>query len=290
MKDMRLLLTLITATSLVTLTACSKLPFGNSTSQGAGSNGTTNTNAPSVSMSGDWTMAFSFNEQVTKCHMHLQQRGSSFEGEGHEEGSNRKFLISEGNLNGADITFIKRYAGAAPDAPPVQYIGKVESINDKDFQGLYMKGEYATMFQGQEVHGSWEGELPSTSTNSSQPTSAPVSVDPNKAPELSGKWKVSFPHNFKIINSTMFIEQDGSKLLGHGLDINTNEKFDIESGWYKFPNISLTRKYTKGKDAASTRTLVFKGKVSNVADANYQGALMKGETQGGGSWEAKQVK
>jgi hypothetical protein len=290
MNNIRRLLTVILATSFLALSACSKLPFGNNpASQGENNNQPANSIAPGTSLSGNWSMAFSFNEQITKCHMQLHQRGTSFEGKGHEEGSHREFIVSEGSINGADIQFIKRYAGAPADAPPVQYIGKVESVNDKDFQGLYMKGEYATMYQGQEVHGSWEGELPNSPVAAQTPAPS-IPVDPNKAPELSGKWKVSFQYNFKTINSTMFIEQDGSKLLGHGLDVNTNEKFDIESGWYKFPNISMTRKYTKGKDAASTRTMVFKGKVSNVADAQYQGALMKGETQGGGSWEAKQVK
>ena len=88
----------------------------------------------------------------------------------------------------------------------------------------------------------------------------------------------------------MFLEQEGDRITGHGVDLNTKEKFTIEKGWYHYPKITIIRKYTKGKNqATSTRTMAFKASVSFVNDKDYQGPYMSGKTQGGGNWEAQRV-
>jgi len=240
------------------------------------------------SINGAWTMAFSFGEKVTKSEVNLQQEAGTFSGQGHELEGNKAFTISDGTITGKEVFFRKRYNSAPPDAIPVEYIGTIVDVDDKEYHGPHMSGEYTTLYQGNEVKGQWEAEMPSAYKTAPPPV-VPAR-DPNKAPELSGKWKAAFQYNFKTIKSTMFIEQDGGKLTGHGVDTNTNEKFEIVSGSYNYPKLTLVRRYTKGKDAASSRTMAFKGEVSYVTDAHYQGPYMKGETQGGGSWEAEQVK
>lgn len=88
----------------------------------------------------------------------------------------------------------------------------------------------------------------------------------------------------------MYIEQDGGRVTGHGVDINTKEKFTIDKGWYDYPKLTIVRKYEKAKGAKENRTLTFKAKVSIIMEKDYQGPYLNGKTSGGGAWEAQLIK
>jgi hypothetical protein len=125
---------------------------------------------------------------------------------------------------------------------------------------------------------------------SEQPRSLLANWPADRAPHLSGKWDVGYEYNFKTMRSSMFLEQEGDRISGHGVDLNTKEKFTIEKGWYHYPKVTIIRKYTKGKNqATATRTMAFKAQVSFISDKDYQGPYMNGKTQGGGAWEAQRV-
>ncbi len=85
----------------------------------------------------------------------------------------------------------------------------------------------------------------------------------------------------------MFLEQDGNKLTGHGIDLNSKEKFVIKKGWYSFPHITIVRQYVSG--SMPGKTMAFKAEVSEVSDKDYTGPYLSGKTQGGGDWEAERV-
>lgn len=254
-------------------------------------------------LTGDWTMAFQHNEQVVKATVRLKQKGEKFVGVGQEE-SGRKFKVLNGNIQDGQLTFNKSYVDQSPSETNlvVTYNGALQMLNDPDYKGPYISGQYSVNSKAGTLTGDWEAQLSNAPKGDAGPTaptetpSAPAPADvgstisDTKAPDLSGKWNIAFRHNFKIIKSTMFLEQDGGKLRGHGTDTNTNERFVIEQGWYNYPKVTIVRKYTKGKDAASSRKWSFKGEVSVVKDPDYQGPYMKGEFQGGGDWEGQQVK
>jgi hypothetical protein len=256
--------------------------------------------APSVS--GYWQVAFQLGDKTFKANMRLKQTGTTFTGEGSDDPSGREFVIEEGELQGDQVVFYKKYPGLDPNqAPPVEYGGKIEMVTEGDLKGPYMSGEYATTYQGQPVRGIWEAQMvqaetaeaggqpaePPEGARAGTPPSPPPAVDTSRAPHLSGKWNVGYEYQFKTIKSVMYLEQDGGKLTGHGQDLNTREKFTIEKGWYNYPRVTLVRKYTKGKGAAADRTMTFKAEVKNVSDADYQGPYMAGKTDGGGAWEAQ---
>ncbi len=252
-------------------------------------------------LTGEWTLGYQNNDQVTKAKVRLKQKGEKFVGVGQEE-QGRKFKILDGSINkDGQLTFNKAYVDQKPSEVNlvVTYTGVMQMLNDPDYKGPYLTGQYQSVSQAGTLSGEWEAQLTNAPKGDAAPTppaeptqqQAPEStISDTKAPDLSGKWSIAFRHNFKIIKSTMFIEQDGDKLRGHGVDTNTNERFVIEKGWYNFPKVTIVRKYTKGKDAASTRSWTYKGEVSVVKDADYQGPYMKGEFQGGGDWEGQQVK
>lgn len=251
-------------------------------------------------LTGEWTMGYQNNDQVTKAKVRLKQKGEKFVGVGQEE-QGRKFKVLEGTIQNGQLTFNKAYIDQKPSEANlvVTYTGTMQMLNDPDYKGPYLTGQYQSVSQAGTLSGEWEAQLVNAPKGDAGPTppaepaqqQAPEStISDTKVPDLSGKWNIAFRHNFKIIKSTMFIEQDGDKLHGHGVDTNTNERFVIEKGWYNFPKVTIVRKYTKGKDAASTRSWTYKGEVSIVKDADYQGPYMKGEFQGGGDWEGQQVK
>ena len=120
---------------------------------------------------------------------------------------------------------------------------------------------------------------------------------PDKAPDLSGKWEVAYEYKFRTVKSIMFLEQEFDRVIGHGLD-DTKEKFVLEKVFYSYPKITLIRKYQKSsekvkgktKEVGKDRLMTFKGDVSVVNDADYQGPYLRGKTDGGGAWEAQRVK
>lgn len=255
-------------------------------------------------LTGEWTMGFQNNDQVTKANLRLKQKGEKFVGVGQED-NGRKFKLFNGIVKDGQLTFNKSYLDQNPSEANlvVTYSGAMQMLNDPDYKGPYLTGQYSATSQSGTLTGEWEAQLvnapkgdakpaaqaPGPAANN-PPAEADGTISDTKAPDLSGKWQIAFRHNFKIIKSTMFIEQEGGKLAGRGVDTNTNERFVIEKGWYNYPKVTFVRKYTKGKDAASTRSWTFKGEVSVVHDADYQGPYMKGEFQGGGDWEGQQVK
>jgi hypothetical protein len=266
-------------------------------------------NSADAPLEGYWTIAYKFGDNVGQSSAQLHQQGNQISGSGTDDKSNRAFNIS-GTIQGNNVQFVKQYeaANAGQAVPPVNYDGKLEMVNDKDYQGPYLSGQYSTTINGQQKSDTWEAQLSnaqggaqtagggqqtqeSQPDNNQQANSQPQAPPDGKAPDLSGKWKVAYKSNFKTISSTMFIEQDGDHLTGRGIDKNTNEKFDIEKGWYAFPKITIVRTYKKGKGgAASDRVVQFKGTVEWVNDKDYQGPYLHGETQGGGDWEAQLVR
>lgn len=253
-------------------------------------------------LTGEWTMGYQNDDKVTKAKVRLKQKGEKFVGVGQEE-AGRKFKILNGVIQEGQLTFNKAYVDQNPNEVNlvVTYSGTMQMLNDPDYKGPYLTGQYTSSSQSGTLSGEWEAQLVNAPKGDAAPTppaekqeaastETASTVSDTKAPDLSGKWNIAFRHNFKIIKSTMFIEQDGGNLRGHGVDNNTNERFVIEKGWYKFPKVTIVRKYTKGKDAGSSRSWTFKGDVSMVHDPDYQGPYMKGEFQGGGDWEGQQVK
>jgi len=145
--------------------------------------------------------------------------------------------------------------------------------------------------------------------------SAPRSSEPEhigdaRPVDISGHYDGSYNFNFKKVKSKMWIENDGEKISGRGYDVLSNsappkpkpkgkgkekekpvdqgggkENFVIEHGTYKYPNVTLTRQYVKGKGANETRTVVFRAKLSS----NGRDIVMKGETQFGGTWDSHRL-
>ncbi|MBX3077037.1 hypothetical protein KF707_01535 [Candidatus Obscuribacterales bacterium] len=245
-------------------------------------------------MDGYWKLAFQFNEDVKSSHIRVSQIGDKFSGQGTDDETGKPFLVENGVVRQDEVVFYKRYEQPDnPNQPPVEYGGKV------DFKSGYMSGKYLITFQGKEIAGDWEaqreGAEEQSAANNPPPQeqkAPPPANQPNKAPDLSGKWTMGFEYQFKTMHSTMFIEQLGDKITGHGEDENTKEKFVIEKGWYKYPKVTLIRKYAaiKGKNPKPERHMTFKADVSWVNDSDYQGPYMAGKTDGGGNWEAQLVR
>jgi hypothetical protein len=245
-------------------------------------------------MDGYWKLAFSFNDEVKSSHIRIIQNGDKFSGQGTDDHNDKPFLIENGVVRQDEVVFYKRYEQPDnPNQPPVEYGGKV------DFKTGYMSGKYLISFQGKEIAGDWEaqrepaeGEAAATEPAQEQ-KGPPPSQQPNKAPDLSGKWNMGFEYQFKTMHSVMFLEQLNDKITGHGEDENTKEKFTIEKGWYKYPKVTLIRKYAavKGKTGSKPeRRMTFKADVSWVNESDYQGPYMSGKTDGGGNWEAQLVR
>lgn len=146
--------------------------------------------------------------------------------------------------------------------------------------------------------------------------SAPDHIGDARPSDISGHYDGSYNFNFKKVKSKMWIESDGNKVTGRGYDImdkapasgkaktkdkskdrnkdktrdktaeqDSNEHFNIERGWYVYPNVTLIRQYTKGKGARETRSVTFRAQLSS----NGRDIIMKGETQFGGSWDAHRL-
>lgn len=252
------------------------------------------------SLEGYWTIAFQFNGKVGKASMQLHQEGNQLSGSGTDDESSRAFTVT-GTVDGQNVHLVKKYEApdSAHEVPPIEYTGQIQMVSEKDYQGPYMNGKYSTVVKGQQISDDWEAQISGQGTVGSgtqqaaatETTSAPAQAPPpDKAPDLSGKWKVAYKFNFKTIKSTMFLEQDKDHLTGRGVDVNTNEKFDIEKGWYAFPKVTIVRTYKKGKNAAADRSVKFKGSVEWVNDKDYQGPYLHGETEGGGDWEGQLVR
>lgn len=252
------------------------------------------TEAPKVD--GYWKLAFLFKDKQTyKSSIHLTQQADTFSGQGTDDADGKPFIIENGAISGGNVTFQKRYEGS--NDPPITYKGKLEMVNDPTYKGPYMEGKYVVTVNGQEFGDIWQAEIDQQQAQGGQepPPDQQQPDEPasDRIPHLSGKWECAYESDFKTIKSTMYLEQEGDLIKGHGADLNTKEKFNIEKGWYHFPKLTLVRKYAevKGKKGAKpARSLIFKATVSNIKDKDYDGPYMTGKTQGGGSWEAQLVR
>lgn len=261
---------------------------------------------------GVWKISFKYGEQDMSADMDLAQNGNQLAGQGTDD-NGQPWAIGEGVIEGNKVQFTKQYA---PDAPPIVYEGDIKWLNDPQYTGWLMEGKYHKQTpDGKEISGDWvatpadPNSMPPPQQSSApapvdqasnppmgtsligggrteHPPAAEEPVDPSKAPHISGRYDGEYEFKFKKIKMKMWLEQDNDHVTGHGVDVNTNEKFTITRGWYKYPNVTLIRKYTKGTGAALTREFTFKGKVSNSS----KGPTIKGETELGGDWSATIVR
>ncbi|HEY9677522.1 MAG TPA: hypothetical protein V6C76_05910 [Drouetiella sp.] len=267
------------------------------------------------SVAGDWNVGFQFETRTLNSKFHIEQNGQKFSGTGTDDQDGTQFVIENGTINNGQVKFFKKYQGH----PPIEYSGKIEIQDDESFHGPYMSGDYSTAVNGKIISNIWEAQMvPAGQQQSAQAPEQNQGPPPDqggpppgqneggppsdqgrpllsnwpvdRAPHLSGKWDVGYEYNFKTVRSSMFIEQEGDRITGHGVDMSTKEKFVIKKGWYHYPKVTIVREYTKGKNqASSTRSMTFKASVTFVNDKDYQGPYMQGKTQGGGNWEAQRV-
>jgi hypothetical protein len=307
-------------TAMLALTACQQIKLsggkntggghtagGGQTQTGGGSHSggndpVLNPNAPPA-VNGDWKLTFVYQDQTYDSLVTFAQQGRALTGSG--EDSAGPFLIQAGVVDGTKVKFTKKYADADPSKRAVQYTGELEWEDDEDYRGWRMGGHYkAAAPDGTVIDDKWvaistvaEQAFAAAQQQPAQPQQpAPDNQQPSGNPDeqqvdnggsqpadLSGKYNAEYQFNFKKIHSTMWLEQDGGRLGGHGVDTNTNEKFVITKGFYNFPRLQITCHYTKGQSAAQTRDLIVKATVSG-------GPTLKGETQFGGGWQAKIVR
>jgi hypothetical protein len=274
----------------------------------------------SLSLTGDWSVRYKFDGQMLNASMHLEQKGHDVTGAGKDDPSGTPFTIDQGLVRGHQLTFVKKYGGDLAKLPPIQYAGTITAEGPDGAPGPYISGDYsATSADGKAVSNDWDAvkdmsapppvaAMPVKQAPPPPPPPPPrPSRDPNKPPDLSGKWEVGFEYQFRTVQSQMFLEQDWEGIHGHGMDDN-HEKFIIQNASYKFPSVTIVRKYPrttaqpppdakgknpKGKDKPTeqcAKTMVVNGDVSWVDDSDYQGPYMAGKTDGGGKWEAQLVK
>jgi hypothetical protein len=282
---------------------------GQSTNKG-GNGGNGGKGSPMMSqIAGTWQISFAFGEETRSSHMTLSPNATGFEGTGTDDSDGTSFVIDSGFLAGNKIGFHKRYhVDENPNLPPLVYDGTFEMVSNAAYKGPYMKGSYKLdKLEGPPVQGEWDAQKvdaqaasgqgasggPSAQQQVQQAPPPQANIDPNKAPDLSGKWDAGYEYMFKTFHSRMFLEQDGKKIAGHGADKNTNESYVI-SGTYNYPNVTIIHKYpvlklAKGKTKPA-RTLEFRGKVEMVNEAEYQGPRMIGKNMGGGDWMAEEVR
>lgn len=259
---------------------------------------------------GQWTITFSFQGKEVSADMQLEQQGNQLAGQGADQ-SGTPWAVTEGTVTGNSVRFVKTYTA---DRPPVVYEGELKWLADPGYTGWMIEGNYKTQDpQGNVISDAFvatpadpsampppanfnaappvdhtsNAPIDSNLLSSQQPAHTEQSVpDDGHAPHLSGRYDGEYEFNFKKIKMKMWLEQDNDRVTGHGVDVNTNEKFVIEKGWYKHPKLTLVRKYFKGTGAAATREFTFKGTVKN----GPKGPVMKGETQFGGDWSASIVR
>ncbi len=296
---------LMTASSL-SLTGCQsiKLDGGKGTPQQTAAPGA---NSTAANLDGAWQISYEYNGQPMSCHIKLTQNGSGFSGTGVDDHNQQAFVIDSGLITGNSILFHKRYhVNENPNLPPIIYQGNFQMMSAAEYTGPYMSGTYELTKGGKPISGRWDaqkegfGPAPAASAGQS-PTPPPQDAGPvtqavpsGKAPHLSGRYDMGYEYDFKTIKSTLYMEQDNTKITGHGIDKGSKETFTV-SGNYKFPDIKLWLKYNavkaskKGK-AKPERSLEFRGTVANINDAEYQGPRLQGQTNGGGAWMAEQVR
>lgn len=301
-----IVLAILSVSSLMSLSACQSVkiaPGGQNQPSGSGHVDTQPKGQPGP-LSNTWQVSYSVNGETRSSHMTLVQNGTQFEGSGTDDENATPFVVDSGVFSGNSVLFHKRYhVDENPNLPPIIYQGKFEMANSPNYSGPYMSGSYKFNKSGQVVEGQFDAQVDSgsgTSNSSGSGSTAPPpqqSPQPaaggNRRPDLSGKWDAGYEFEFKTVHSSMFLEQSGTKIVGHGMDKATKEAFKVE-GTYKFPEVKMYVTYypvkgPKGK-AKPERKLEFRGSAASVNDADYQGTRMEGKTAGGGMWMAEQVR
>jgi len=281
--------------SSMMLTSCQTVKLSGQAGQTTGSiNKAAETDTP---VAGNWQVSYSVGGETRSAHMNISQNGATFQGLGIDDSDQQNFVIDAGSLNGKSVSFHKRYhVDENPNLPPIVYTGTFEMAKGADYTGPYMSGTYKRVKNGQTTEGQWDAEIASGGAVASAHTqeAPPPPVNTNHRPHLSGKWDAGYEFEFKTVRSSMYLEQDGTKITGHGMDRSSKEAFTIK-GNYKFPDIKMWVKYlpvkASGKNKAKgERSLEFRGKAAVVNESDYQGTRMEGKTNGGGMWMAEQVK
>jgi hypothetical protein len=308
MKRSGQLITLALSAMLV-LAGCNQIKLGGGKPGGGGGQSVGSTKAGGIDpalnpnstpeINGDWKVTFVYADQPYESLITFAQKGRALSGSGQDSAG--PFFIQSGTVDGTHVKFTKKYADADPTKQPVNYVGDLEWEDDQDYRGWRMGGHYKTAApDGTVVDDKWvaisavaeqamgapppqpEPQQPDQQ-QSEQPDDQQGASSNGNAPDLSGKYSAEYQFNFKKIHSTMWLEQDGGRLGGHGVDTNTNEKFVVTKGFYNYPRIQINCHYTKGQAAAATRDLIVKAQVGG-------GPSLKGETQFGGGWSAKIVR
>ena len=288
------------------MTGCQYLKLGKGGAKpGATATGGTAPTTSAAQIAGTWQISYSVGGETRSAHMTFNPTPAGFDGTGiDDDHEGQNFVIDTGFVSGNTIGFHKRYhVDENPNLPPIEYNGTFDMASAANNKQPYMKGTYRLdKGGGQVISGEWDaikGDAAAQAQGQAQAQAQqaqqapPVVVDPNKAPDISGKWDAGYEYEFKTFRSRMFLEQDGSKITGHGADKNTNESFSIV-GSYNFPNIKIIHKYpvlklSKGKTKAA-RSLEFRGKIEVVNESEYQGPRMVGKNIGGGDWMAEEVR
>jgi len=281
----------------LSLTGCQTVKLAPTSGQPSAGGTNAASNTP---VAGNWQVSFSVGGDTQSAHMNISQSGNSFQGVGVDDSTQTNFVIDAGVINGKSVTFHKRYhVDENPNLPPIIYIGSFEMAKTADYSGPYMSGTYKVNKNGQLVEGQWDaqidgGGLAATPTQPAQHNDAGQGGSSNRRPHLSGKWDAGYEFEFKTVHASMYLEQDGTKITGHGMDKANKEAFNVK-GTYTYPNVKMWVKYLPVKAGAKSkakpeRTLEFRGKAESVNEAEYQGTRLEGKTNGGGMWMAEQVK
>ena len=289
-------ITTLTTLTALTLTGCQTVKLSPTTSQASGGGNA----SASTPVAGNWQVSYSVGSETQSAHMNISQSGNSFQGVGVDDSTQGNFVIDAGVINGKSITFHKRYhVEENPNLPPIIYIGSFEMAKTAEYSGPYMSGTYKATQNGKVVEGQWDaqidgGGLAATPTTQPSQQPPPPQATGNRRPDLSGKWDAGYEFEFKTVHARMYLEQEGTKISGHGMDKANKEAFKVK-GTYTYPNLKMWVTYLPVKagpksKAKSERTLEFRGKADSVNEAEYQGTRLEGKTNGGGIWMAEQVK
>jgi hypothetical protein len=276
----------------LSLGACTTVKLSTSPNTQAGTPNGQST--ASIDISGPWQVSYEVNGETLSAHLNLNQNGNNFSGTGTDDKDGQTFVVDKGVISGTAVSFNKRYhVEENPNLPPIVYQGNYEMAHTQAYSGQYMSGSYKLAKSGPPIQGKWDAarENGPPAEQAQQQQAPPAKT--GHAPHLSGRWDDGYEFEFKTVRATMYMEQDGNKLTGHGIDKSTKETFTLK-GEYKFPNIKMLVKYNavkgpKGKNKPE-RTLEFRGTATVVNESEYQGTRLEGKTNGGGAWMAEQVK
>ena len=281
-----------------------------------------NSASPPV-VDGDWEVDYEYGGSTYIGNVTFSQSGTALAGSGADQ-DGKQWQLDAGQIQGTKVAFGKKYAGST--SQPVIYTGELKYLQLPEYTGWAMEGTYSAQSpDGKSITGKWVANptapAPVAESAPSEPGQGP---GPGKAlggaeaaashqvdhigdarpSDISGHYDGSYNFNFKKIKSKMWIESDCKKVIGRGYDIlekvsvktkakgkdkvkeqDINEHFIIEKGWYDYPKVTLIRQYIKGRGARETRTVIFRGQLSS----NGRDIVMKGETQFGGSWDARRL-